>query len=72
MLKSCRVHTTLPVFDLPRARVFYENTLGIPPTTELPTGIFYECGERTRFVLSQTPASRPVLTPSWLSWSTTS
>src|SRR6266511_1599940 len=55
MLKSCRVHTTLPVFDLPRARVFYENTLGIPPTTELPTGIFYECGERTRFVLSQTP-----------------
>jgi catechol 2,3-dioxygenase-like lactoylglutathione lyase family enzyme len=58
MLKGCRVHTTLPVSDLARARVFYENALGIPPTNELPTGIFYECGERTRFVLSQT-AGKP-------------
>jgi catechol 2,3-dioxygenase-like lactoylglutathione lyase family enzyme len=54
MLKSCRVHTTLPTADLARARVFYENTLGIPPKTELPSGIFYDCGEGTRFVLSQT------------------
>jgi len=57
-LKSCRVHTTLPVSDLARARVFYENALGIPPTNELPSGIFYECGDRTRFVLSQT-AGKP-------------
>ncbi len=54
MLKSCRVHTTLPTADLARARGFYENTLGIPPKTELPSGIFYDCGEGTRFVLSQT------------------
>ena len=58
MLKGCRVHTTLPVSDLARARAFYEDTLGIPPTVEWPTGIFYDCGERTRFVLSQT-AGRP-------------
>src|SRR5215207_6045314 len=58
MLKSCRVHTTLPTADLARARGFYENTLGIPPKTELPSGIFYDCGEGTRFVLSET-AGKP-------------
>ena len=58
MLKSCRVHTTLPTADLARARGFYENTLGIPPKTELPSGIFYDCGEGTSFVLSQT-AGKP-------------
>lgn len=54
MLSRCRVHTTLPVSDLADARVFYEDTLGIPPAAELPSGVFYECGEGTRFVLSQT------------------
>ena len=49
MLKSCRVHTTLPVSDLAQARVFYENTLGIPPTTELSTGIFAGCGSDGRW-----------------------
>ncbi len=38
MLKGCRVHTTLPVSDLARARAFYEDTLGIPPTVEWPLG----------------------------------
>jgi catechol 2,3-dioxygenase-like lactoylglutathione lyase family enzyme len=58
MLKSCRVHTTLPTADLARTRASYENTLEIPPKTELPSGIFYDCGEGTRFVLSQT-AGKP-------------
>jgi catechol 2,3-dioxygenase-like lactoylglutathione lyase family enzyme len=53
MLKSCRVHTTLPVSDLNRARRFYETALGIPPRTELPSGVFYDCGERTKFALSK-------------------
>jgi catechol 2,3-dioxygenase-like lactoylglutathione lyase family enzyme len=53
MLESCRVHTTLPVADLNRAREFYENALGIPPKTELPSGVFYDCAESTRFVLSK-------------------
>ncbi|HXJ65930.1 MAG TPA: VOC family protein [Actinomycetota bacterium] len=50
---NSRVHTTLPVSDLARARGFYERILGIPPRTELPMGIFYECGEGTTFVLSK-------------------
>jgi catechol 2,3-dioxygenase-like lactoylglutathione lyase family enzyme len=53
MLANCRVHTTLPVSDLARARAFYEHELAIPPATELPTGVFYNCGDGTRFVLSQ-------------------
>lgn len=53
MLKACRVHTTLPVTDLGRASDFYENTLGISPIAEWPSGVFFDCGERTRFVLSQ-------------------
>jgi catechol 2,3-dioxygenase-like lactoylglutathione lyase family enzyme len=53
MLKDCRVHATLPVSDLTRAREFYENILAIPPKTELPSGVFYDCGESTRFVLSK-------------------
>jgi catechol 2,3-dioxygenase-like lactoylglutathione lyase family enzyme len=56
MLKSCRVHTVLPVSDLDRAREFYENTLKIPPNAELGSGVFYDCGERTRFVLSKSAA----------------
>ena len=58
MLMRCRVHTTLPTGDLARARAFYEDTLGIPPRAELPSGVFYDCGEGTRFVLSAT-AGRP-------------
>jgi catechol 2,3-dioxygenase-like lactoylglutathione lyase family enzyme len=53
MLKNCRVHTVLPVSDLDRAREFYENTLKIPPKAELGSGVFYDCGERTRFALSK-------------------
>ena len=52
-MANCRVHTTLPVSDLARARAFYEHELAIPPATELPTGVFYNCGDGTRFVLSQ-------------------
>ena len=52
MLKDCRMQTTLPVADLARARNFYAEKLGLTPTWEVPTGIIYECGEGTRFVLS--------------------
>jgi catechol 2,3-dioxygenase-like lactoylglutathione lyase family enzyme len=53
MLQSCRVHTTLPVSDLDRARRFWEDALEMAPTTELPSGVFYDCAERTRFALSK-------------------
>jgi catechol 2,3-dioxygenase-like lactoylglutathione lyase family enzyme len=52
MLKDCRTQTTLPVADLARARAFYAEKLGLKPTWEVPTGIIYESGEGTRFVLS--------------------
>jgi catechol 2,3-dioxygenase-like lactoylglutathione lyase family enzyme len=52
MLKGCRTQTTLPVADLTRARKFYAEKLGLMPTWEVPTGIIYECGEASRFVLS--------------------
>jgi catechol 2,3-dioxygenase-like lactoylglutathione lyase family enzyme len=58
VLQERRVHTTLPVLDLDAACVFYEGTLGFAPTNETPTGIFFECGEGTRFVLSKT-SGRP-------------
>jgi catechol 2,3-dioxygenase-like lactoylglutathione lyase family enzyme len=56
MLKDCRMQTTLPVADMARARAFYAEKLGLTPTWEVPTGIIYECGEGTRFVLSPMPA----------------
>lgn len=52
MLKDRRTQTTLPVADMARARAFYADKLGLTPTWEVPTGIIYECGEGTRFVLS--------------------
>lgn len=52
MLKECRTQTTLPVADLTRARKFYAEKLGLTPTWEVPTGIIYECGKASRFVLS--------------------
>jgi catechol 2,3-dioxygenase-like lactoylglutathione lyase family enzyme len=52
MLKSYRMQATLPVADLARARAFYAEKLGLTPTWEVPTGVIYECGEGTRFVLS--------------------
>ena len=56
MLKDSRVHTTLPVSDMARARAFYSEKLGMTPVEEFPTGIFYECGDGTRFALSQMAA----------------
>jgi catechol 2,3-dioxygenase-like lactoylglutathione lyase family enzyme len=58
MLRDCRVHTTLPVSDMARARAFYAERLGLEPVLELPTGVFYACGEGTRFALSPM-AARP-------------
>jgi catechol 2,3-dioxygenase-like lactoylglutathione lyase family enzyme len=53
MLKDCRVHTTLPVAGLARARIFYENELGLSAALSLPTGVFDACGAGTRFAVSR-------------------
>jgi catechol 2,3-dioxygenase-like lactoylglutathione lyase family enzyme len=44
MLSSAPVTTILPVIDLPRAREFYENKLGLRPVGLKPDGQFvYAC-----------------------------
>jgi catechol 2,3-dioxygenase-like lactoylglutathione lyase family enzyme len=52
MLKEFLSQTTLPVADMDRARAFYAEKLGLTPTWQAPTGIIYETGAGTRFVLS--------------------
>ncbi len=38
MLRGCRVHTTLPVTDVARARGFYAEKPGLTPTEEFRPG----------------------------------
>jgi catechol 2,3-dioxygenase-like lactoylglutathione lyase family enzyme len=55
MIKDRRSHTTLPVVDIDRAKRWYEEKLGLTPSTENPGGAFYELGGGTRFILYPTP-----------------
>lgn len=51
MLQNYPVHPTIPASDLERARQFYAEKLGLNPESEDPGGLFYRCGEGTRFLL---------------------
>jgi catechol 2,3-dioxygenase-like lactoylglutathione lyase family enzyme len=53
MLAERRVHVTLPVADLERARAFYEGTLGFEPYSVQPTAVLYRAGEGTLFAASK-------------------
>ncbi len=53
MLAERRVHVTLPVADLDRARAFYEGTLGFFPYSVQPTAVLYRAGEGTLFAVSK-------------------
>ena len=53
MLAELRVHVTLPVGDLDRARAFYEGTLGFSPYDVQPTAVLYRAGEGTLFAISK-------------------
>ena len=44
MLKNAPIRAYLPVIDLPRARKFYENTLGLQAREAYAGGVIYECG----------------------------
>jgi catechol 2,3-dioxygenase-like lactoylglutathione lyase family enzyme len=55
MLKERRTHATLPAADLDRAKRWYEEKLGLTPSTENRGGVFYEAAGGTRFVLYATP-----------------
>ena len=51
MLADHPIHTALPAADLERARRFYAEKLELTPESEAPDGLFYRCGENTRFLL---------------------
>jgi catechol 2,3-dioxygenase-like lactoylglutathione lyase family enzyme len=58
MLTDRPIHTALPATDLERAKRFYAEKLGLTPETELPDlrdGLFYRCGEGTRFLVFPSP-----------------
>jgi len=55
MLQQHRMLAYLPAHDVPRARRFYEGTLGFTPAGELEGGVFYACAGGTGCFLYPTP-----------------
>jgi len=51
MLSNLRLHATIAVKDLARAKKFYEEKLGLTPFSETAGGLLYEVGGGTRFLL---------------------
>ena len=49
MLSGSQVIAYVPVADLPRARKFYEGTLGFTPLETNEAGVMYESGKGSRF-----------------------
>jgi len=54
MLKDLKLHATIAVKDLDRARKFYEEKLGLTPYLDSEGGLLYEVGGGTRFLLYPT------------------
>src|SRR6266511_4305705 len=52
MLEKSSVAARLPAQDLPRARAFYSDKLGLEPSEERPGGLLYRCA-RGEFALFQ-------------------
>lgn len=44
MLSKAPIRAYIPVSDLPRARKFYEEKLGLTPKEAYAGGVIYECG----------------------------
>ena len=51
MLADRPIHATLPATDLERAKRFFTEKLGLSLEMEAPGGIFFRCGEGTRFLV---------------------
>ena len=72
MLTDRPIHTALPATDLERAKRFYAEKLGLTPETELPDlrdGLFYRCGEGTRFLVFPSPNAE-IGTHTQMTWRT--
>lgn len=51
MLGDFRFDAIIPATDLERARRWYTEKLGLDEPREAPEGLYYDCGEGTRFLL---------------------
>lgn len=49
MLSGSQIIAYVPVSDLPRARKFYEGTLGFKPLDTNEAGVMYEAGKGSKF-----------------------
>lgn len=58
MLERAHIATRLPVQDLPRARDFYAQRLGLEPTEERPGGLLYR-GAEGEFALFESSGASP-------------
>jgi predicted enzyme related to lactoylglutathione lyase len=50
MLNDATIHAYIPVLDVPRARKFYEEKLGLKPKEEYAGGVIYEGGGASAFM----------------------
>lgn len=57
MIAERRVHVTLPVADLARARAFYEDTLGFKPYDVQPSAVLFQAGSGTLFAVTLSSGS---------------
>lgn len=55
MLRNHSFHAAIPANDLRRARAFYEEKLGLTPSSEDVGGLIYETAEGSWFRLFPTP-----------------
>jgi catechol 2,3-dioxygenase-like lactoylglutathione lyase family enzyme len=53
MLKNAPIVPYIPAIDVPRARRFYEEQVGLVPREEVAGGVAYECGEGSWVFLYQ-------------------
>jgi catechol-2,3-dioxygenase len=52
MLDRFRVHAVLPAHDLQRAKAWWDEKVGMTPTTEDPGGLWFACAEGTWVVIT--------------------
>ncbi len=57
MLSKAPIVPYIPVRDIPRARKFYEQTLGLVVKEEYAGGVFYECGKGTVVFMYPSPGA---------------
>ena len=57
MLQKSPMYSYIPVKDVPRARKFYEEKVGLKPKEERAGGVVYEFGEHTSCFLYPTPSA---------------